>query len=45
MKLKTKFTNLAEEVLREEKEALTVNVIIDKVAARALAKRLSNKML
>ena len=45
MKLKTKFTNLAEEVLREENKALTVGVIIDKVAAKALSKRLSNKML
>lgn len=39
MRLRAKFANLAEEVLREESEALTVEVLIDKVAAKALTKR------
>ena len=42
MKLKTKFANLAEEVLRESDEALPITVIVDRVAAKALTKRRKN---
>jgi len=40
--VKVKFANLAEEVLKEESQALSVEVIISKVAAKALTKRLKN---
>jgi len=40
--IKVKFANLAEEVLKESDEALTVAVIIDKVAVKALTKKLKS---
>tara|TARA_R110001592_G_scaffold360358_1_gene668601 strand:+ start:3971 stop:4240 length:270 start_codon:yes stop_codon:yes gene_type:complete len=40
--IKTKFVDLAEEVLAEADEALSVDVIIDKVAAKALTKKLKS---
>jgi hypothetical protein len=40
--IKVKFANLAEEVLEEADEALPVLVIIDRVAEKALTKKLSS---
>jgi len=41
-KVKVQFANLAEQVLKESNRALPVSVIIDKVAARALTRKLKN---
>lgn len=40
--IKVKFANLAEEVLEESDEALPVLVIIDRVAEKALTKKLKS---
>ena len=41
--IKVKFANLAEEVLKESDEALPITVIVDRVAAKALTKKLKSK--
>jgi len=40
--IKVKFANLAEEVLKESKEALPITVIVDRVASKALTKKLKS---